>query len=158
MDDVAVQPQGCTHFRLRRLLREVARLYDAQFAAAGLKGTQFSLLSQVIALEPVQPTELARRMGLDASTLTRNLSVMVQAGWIVQAPGPDARTRRISATAAGRAKQIEARRCWRRAQRSLQARLGTQRLAALHTMIDASLALLEDPGSDADRRAGMSLE
>jgi DNA-binding MarR family transcriptional regulator len=137
-----VQPKGCTHFKLRQLLRVVARHYDGEFARAGLKGTQFSLLSHVVSLEPVRPAELARHMGLDASTLTRNLRVLIDQGWVRQGPGDDARSRRIVSTDAGRAKQKEARRHWKKAQLGLQARLGAERVAALHALIDDGIALL----------------
>ncbi|MFM1989066.1 MAG: hypothetical protein RJA99_2023 [Pseudomonadota bacterium] len=148
----AAAPRGCTNFRLRRLLRAVGRRYDAHFAHAGLKGTQFSLLSAIVASEPVRPAELARAMGLDASTLTRNLRVMIEAGWVIQGPGEDARSRRVSVTPAGRSKQAEARRHWKKAQLELNATLGVERVAALHALIDDGLALLGDgdEGDDAD--------
>jgi DNA-binding MarR family transcriptional regulator len=140
-------PRGCTNFKLRQLLRAVARHYDGHFARAGLKGTQFSLLSAIVSSEPVRPAELARAMGLDASTLTRNLQVLIEQGWVVQGPGDDARSRRIEATAAGRAKQAEARRHWKKAQLELNATLGVERVAALHALIDDGLARLgeDDP-------------
>jgi hypothetical protein len=53
-----IQPQGCTNFKLRQLLRTVSRHYDAELAHAGLKGTQFSLLSHVVKLGPLQPQAL----------------------------------------------------------------------------------------------------
>jgi DNA-binding MarR family transcriptional regulator len=146
----AVQPKGCTNFKLRQLLRAVARHYDAEFAQAGLKGTQFSLLSHVVALEPVQPAELARHMGLDASTLTRNLRVLIDQGWVRQGPGDDARSRRIESTDTGRAKQQAARRHWKKAQLGLQERLGVDRLAALHALIDDGIALLGAEADEAD--------
>ena len=144
MNGAAVQPRGCTNFKLRQLLRAVARRYDAHFARAGLKGTQFSLLAAIVASEPVRPAALARTMGLDASTLTRNLQVMIEQGWVVQGPGDDARSRRIEATAAGRAKHAEARRHWKKAQLELNATLGADRVAALHALLDQGLALLDD--------------
>lgn len=149
-----VQPRGCTHFRIRRLLRAVARLYDAEFAEAGLKGTQYSLLAQLAAIGPVQPAELARRMGMDASTLTRNLKLLVDAGWVVQGPGPDGRSRSVSLTPAGRAKQLDARRHWKRAQLALNARLGEARVAALHALTDDALRLLDDETGADDPRGG----
>jgi DNA-binding MarR family transcriptional regulator len=145
MSDAAVQPRGCTNFKLRQLLRAVSRHYDAHFARAGLKGTQFSLLSAIVASAPVRPADLARLMGLDASTLTRNLQVMIEQGWVVQGPGEDARSRRIEATPAGRAKQVEARRHWKKAQLELNATFGAARIAALHALLDDGLALLADP-------------
>lgn len=136
MKPTDAQPQGCTNFKLRQLLRSVSRLYDAQIAQAGLKGSQFSLLSFVLALGPIAPSELAARMGMDASTLTRNLRPLIDKGWVLQGPGADARGRSIAITPAGITKHAEARVYWKRAQQSLNERLGSSEVAALHRLID----------------------
>ena len=141
----ATKPQGCTNFKLRQLLRRVAQLYDSELAQAGLKTTQYSLLSSVQALGPVRPGDLAQAMTLDASTLTRNLKPLLAAGWLEMAPGPDARSRLVQLTEAGRAKRAEAQRRWRVAQESLNHQLGTERVLALHALIDDSLGLLAPP-------------
>ncbi len=138
------QAQGCTNFKLRQLLRSVARLYDAQLAKTGLKSTQYSLLSHVAALGPVAPKALAARMGMDASTLTRNLRALIDQGWCEQGPGADARSRSITTTPAGRAKHAEAKAHWKRAQLSLNRRLGDDQVAALHAMIETVQAALAD--------------
>lgn len=138
-----LQPQGCTNFKLRQLLRSVSRLYDAQIGLAGLKGSQYSLLSFVLSLGPIAPSELAQRMGMDASTLSRNLRPLVDKGWLLQGPGPNARTRSISITAAGRDKHAEAKLRWQQAQRSLNQRLGEPAVAALHRQIDQAQQLLQ---------------
>ena len=139
------QPQGCTNFKLRTLLRRVARIYDAELSKAGLKGTQYSLLSHIAGLGPVRPQDLAHRMGMDASTLTRNLRVLIGAGWAVQRAGLDERSRLVDLTDAGRAKQAEARRHWKRAQSSLNDLLGVAQVARLHALIDDGLARLDGP-------------
>jgi DNA-binding MarR family transcriptional regulator len=139
----ARSPQGCTHFKLRQLVRRVARLYDAELSQAGLKGTQYSLLSMLARVGPVQPAELARGLGLDASTLTRNLKPVVAAGWATQGPGRDERSRLIDITTAGRAKQSEARRHWKRAQSRVNAILGEVEVARLHAWIDSAAARLD---------------
>lgn len=149
--DAIAKPQGCTNFRLRRLMRQVSRRYDAEVAKSGLKTTQYSLLSHVLHLGPLRPVDLALSMGVDASTLTRNLRPMIAAGWIEQGEGPDARSRSISITAAGRSKRTEAQRHWRTAQEQLNQVLGVERVLALHALIDESIALLQsDDGVDAD--------
>lgn len=145
-------PRGCTSFKLRQLTRCVASRYDAQLAAAGLKSTQYSLLSHVHALGPVAPGELARAMTMDASTLTRNLKPLLAAGWVVMQPGADGRSRRVELTAAGRAKRAEAQRRWRAAQEGLQTTLGLERTAALHALLDDTLARL-DPAAPAASEA-----
>jgi len=138
-----VQPRGCTNLKLRQLSRAVTRHYDAYVARTGLKNTQYSLLSHVVRLEPIQPAELARQMKLDASTLTRNLQPLVAHGWVEIGPGADARSRSITATAEGRAKRAEAQRAWKQAQLALNERLGDARVVRLHELLDACLCELE---------------
>lgn len=139
-------PRGCTDFKLRQLSRQLSRGYDAVFGATGLKNTQYSLLSHVVALGPLRLSDLAARMKLDASTLTRNLRTLLEHGWLELRPGPDARSRLVAATAAGRAKRTEAQRAWKQAQLALNATLGEQRVARLHALIDECLERLEgDP-------------
>ena len=139
-------PRGCTNFKTRQLSRLLSRHYDAELAAAGLKTTQYSLLGHVLHLGPIAPGELARQMGLDASTLTRNLQPLAAAGWLVQDAGPDARTRSITITEAGRDKHAEAQRLWKGAQLRINTLLGAERVAALHTLIDDCTAALEAAG------------
>lgn len=142
--------QGCTNLKLRQLMRRVAHHYDLEMAKAGLKTTQYSLLSYVLKLGPMRPGELARGMKVSASTLTRNLKPLIDAGWIELTAGSDARSRTVVLTAAGRAKRDEARTRWKAAQEQLNALLGVERVLALHTLINESLELLSpiEPGAD----------
>lgn len=137
-------PQGCTNFKLRQLTRVVSQRYDAALAAAGLKTTQYSLLSHVLRLGPLRPGELAAAMSMDASTLTRNLKPLLAAGWVSLGDGDDARSRSVAITPAGRDKRAEAQRHWKAAQESLNEQLGTPRVAALHALLDDTLASLKE--------------
>lgn len=139
----ALPPRGCTNLKLRQLTRAVTRHYDAYVAPTGLKNTQYSLLSHVVLLGPIAPGELAARMKLDASTLTRNLQPLVAQGWLEIGPGADARSRVVTATPAGRDKRAEGQRAWKQAQLALNARLGEARVAALHALLDECLADLD---------------
>jgi DNA-binding MarR family transcriptional regulator len=142
--DTAVKPQGCTNLKLRQLMRRVAQLYDAEVGKTGLRGTQYSLLSYVVKLGPIRPGDLARTMKVDASTLTRNLRPLMADGFLVLEPGPDARSRLVRATDAGREKRQEAQRRWRVAQESLNQRVGMERVVALHALLDECQDLLAD--------------
>ena len=148
------KPQGCTNLRLRRLSRLVSRHYDAQVAASGLKTTQYSLLSHVLHLGPLRPVDLARAMSIEASTLTRNLKPLVAAGWVTQTEGPDARSRLIAITDAGRAKRAEGQAHWRTAQLALNDLLGVERVLALHALLDDSLDILQKAGLADDSNTG----
>lgn len=150
-DLLALKALGCTNLRLRQLMRRVAQHYDAEMAKAGLKTTQYSLLSHVLKLGPVRPGDLAKSMKVSASTLTRNLKPLVDAGWVALAAGSDARSRSVAITAAGHSKRNEARRHWKVAQQSLNAVLGAGRVLALHALINESMKLLaEDDMANAD--------
>lgn len=137
------KPQGCTNFKLRRLSRTVARGYDADMRGLGLTGAQYLLLSHVLKLGPVAPGALATALGLDASTLTRNLQALQQAGWVAQEPGPDGRSRRVSATPAGQALRAQAQQRWRISQEHVNRVLGAERVVALHALLDECHALLD---------------
>lgn len=140
--DTAVKPQGCTNLKLRQLMRRVAQHYDAEVGLTGLKGTQYSLLSYVCKLGPIRPVDLAREMRVQASTLTRNLRPLLDAGLLRMEPGPDARSRLVTVTQAGREKRQEAQRRWRVAQEGMNGLLGPQRVVALHALLDECLELL----------------
>jgi DNA-binding MarR family transcriptional regulator len=135
-------PTGCSSLKLRQLSRRVSQHFDHVVLAAGLKTTQYSLLSHVVRLGPIRPGELADAMEMDASTLTRNLQPLVAQGWVEVGPGDDGRSRVVTATDAGRAKRAQAQLEWKRAQLAFNARIGDARVIRLHALIDECLALL----------------
>ena len=148
------RPYGCTNLKLRQLMRRVARHYDAEMGKAGLKGTQYSLLSHVVKLGPIRPVDLAATMRVDASTLSRNLKPLVAAGWLALEAGEDGRSRLVHATDAGRDKRAEAQRRWRVAQERLNEALGPERVVALHALVDEAMALLADGDPAAGEGSG----
>lgn len=78
-------------------------------------------------------------MSLSASTLSRNLQPLVVAGWVSIGPGAEARSRRIEATEAGRAKRAEARRRWKAAQEHVNRSSGSACVQRLHGALDAAM-------------------
>jgi len=145
----AAAPRGCSSLKLRQLSRRVSQHFDHIVAASGLKTTQYSLLSNIVRLEPVRPGDLAAALEMDASTLTRNLQPLIAQGWVVVGPGDDGRSRFVGATPAGRAKRAAAQREWKKAQLAFNARIGDETVAQLHALIDACLARLnEAPATD----------
>ncbi len=137
-------PVGCTNFKLRQLTRRVTQHYDQHLTGSGLKITQYSLLTHVDRLGPVAPGELARRMDMSASTLTRNLQPMIAAGWLAMGEGVDARSRLVHITDAGLELRRQAQRRWKAAQLALNDKLGVATVAALHGLLDEGLAAFHD--------------
>lgn len=146
-----LKTRGCTNLRLRQLVRRVDQHYDLEMAKAGLKTTQYSLLTYMLRFGPLRPGELAQGLKLTASTLSRNLKPLVDAGWLELSAGTDARSRLVSLTDAGRDKREEARHHWKAAQDGLNAQLGVARVLALHKLIEEAMGILspaEPPACD----------
>jgi DNA-binding MarR family transcriptional regulator len=145
-------PQGCTCARLRRLTRRITAVYDRELAAAGLRVTQFSLLSTLqrdgVMAEGLPMAELAERMDMDRTTLTRNLKPLLDRGWVSVSSDPgDARVRRARISADGQAVFAAARPHWRRAQEQVNRTLGEPAVAELHDWLDAVTPAFR-PGAD----------
>jgi DNA-binding MarR family transcriptional regulator len=148
---VATQPAGCSNFKLRQATRVVSRHYDAVMATAtGLKTSQYSLLSHIDKLGPLQPSELAAHMALEPSSLSRNLQPLIARGWVLVGPGNNQRSRTLSLSDSGRAKRAEARSAWKSAQLAFNARLGVERVVRLHDLLDECLTLMADGTADVD--------
>jgi DNA-binding MarR family transcriptional regulator len=139
-----IKPQGCTNLKLRQLTRMVTRHYDRHVSETGLKNTQYALLSYVIVLGPIRPGDLAKRMHMDASTLTRNMQPLVAHGRLKISAGSDARSRLVEATETGRTKRAEGQSAWKEAQVALNKWLGIERVAALHELLDTCIECLDD--------------
>ncbi len=139
-----VTPKGCSSLKLRQLSRRVSQQFDAVVGNAGLKTTQYSLLSHIVRLGPLRPGQLAAAMEMDASTLTRNLQPLVSQGWVLVGPGEDGRSRQVAVTEAGAAKHALAQKEWKRAQQAFNARLGDDLVVRLHAVIDECLASMHE--------------
>jgi DNA-binding MarR family transcriptional regulator len=135
--------KNCTNFKSRQFTRMLTRLYDAELAKAGLKSTQFSLLTHVARRGPIYATALANRMEIDTSTLSRNIKLLVRSGWLVMNVGEDARNRIITITPTGLAKQAEADVYWCQVQKKVNESLGEERITSLLSIIDECMERLK---------------
>jgi DNA-binding MarR family transcriptional regulator len=131
----------CTCARLRKLSRQVTRVYDVHLARAGVKTTQYSLLANA-SRAPRTLTGLAAEMGMDRTTLTRNLQPLVANGWVRLAVGSDPRSRIVEVTPAGEATRKAAAAQWKKAQLELHSTLGERFVTNLHAALDAALSKL----------------
>ena len=112
----------CTH--LRRAARGVSRHYDEALAGFGINVAQFSLLRHLQRLDKPSISSLADAMGLDRSTLGRNLKVLEADGLLALAEGDDLRNRLVLLTELGAARVRDAEPAWEQAQAQLVDNLG----------------------------------
>ncbi|MFF5302841.1 MULTISPECIES: MarR family winged helix-turn-helix transcriptional regulator [unclassified Streptomyces] len=82
-----------------------ARQHDRLMALAGvpLDRAAVALLRQVADSDPLRPGELAQRLGVEASHVTRTVQQLQKSGYVTRVPDPDdRRAQRIELTEAGR--------------------------------------------------------
>lgn len=83
-----------------------ARQHDRLMALAGvpLDRAAVALLRQIADSEPQRPGELAQRLGVEASHVTRTVQQLQKSGYVTRVPDPDdRRAQRIQLTDTGRA-------------------------------------------------------
>ena len=151
-DDKPARASGCTCSKLRRLARRVTAVYDRTLSAAGMRVTQYSLLSNLRGTRGVPMSQLAQTLDMDRTTLTRNLKPLLEAGWVnVEPSSDDARVRLVYLTPAGGKQWQMARSYWRQAQDEVNATIGAENLIGLHQMLDAYVPLFRPAvGTDGD--------
>lgn len=128
----------CTCFAVRRAARHITQAYDGHLAPTGLRTTQYSLLNVLAATGSGSLAAVARSMGLDRTTLGRNLRPLERDGLVSITIDPeDRRGRLLLITPAGKEKLGEARICWTAAQAAFEARYGALETRTLHATLDA---------------------
>ena len=125
----------CTCFHLRRAARMVSQVYDQELAAVDLSLNEYSILRHA-SRGPCLLGELADALGMERTTLTRNLRPLIDAGWVKETRGDDARQRVISLTANGSKRITRARPHWRRAQQKIDELYGESRTMRLRVELE----------------------
>lgn len=129
-----MKPSSCHCIKLRRAAQHLSSLYDAALASTGLKVTQFGLLHMIKSLDGPNLSKLSEVMGLDRSTLGRNVRVLERMRLVSICGGQDERETVVHVTQHGVEKLSDAEQRWRDCQRKVDQALGGnahQRLAAL---------------------------
>ncbi len=116
----------CLAVRVRMLNRIVSGIYDDALRPLGIKVSQLNILVAVTKLGPVSPTRISLALEIEKSTLSRNVRRMRDRGWI----GGSSSELRV--TKRGRRLLEEALPLWRKAQKSVRRRLGSEIGEALH--------------------------
>ena len=117
---------SCACHKVRTAARAVTRAYDDVLRPVGLRATQLTVLAAIAADESVSITAVAKLMGMDRTTLTRNLRPLEADGLIVVGNEGWRRSRTLEITKKGRTRLREALPLWEKAQKTLQANLSAR--------------------------------
>ncbi|WP_058835324.1 MarR family winged helix-turn-helix transcriptional regulator [Luteimonas abyssi] len=136
---------ACSCFQARRLSRLLTQRYDRAFAPLGITVNQYALLRHADAGPTPTITALAARLGMERSTLSRELRALEQAGWIALRAGRDARAREVVVTPAGARLLRRAATQWQQAQAATEDALGIDTVRQLNTLLDTLARRLSEP-------------
>ena len=125
-DRIAAIPQLCVNSGLRRTTRAVSGFYDEMLSSTGLHANQIVLLVPPYLAGPISINMMAEKIGLDRTTLVRNLKLIEERGLVSIKPGEDLRMRLVTLTPKGRETLVAALPLWEEAQRQVIALLGEQ--------------------------------
>src|SRR5688572_19531801 len=95
--------RSCICFAVRRAARLVTQRYDFHLRPVGLRGTQFTVLVVLQSAGPHPVNRLAQMLGMERTTLTRNLRPLLTLGYVSEKPGDDRRVRTVALTPGGTA-------------------------------------------------------
>jgi DNA-binding MarR family transcriptional regulator len=129
-------PCACT--QVRRLARKLSSFYDTLLSPEGLTITQYSLLANIERGGQSSHAALAERVGMDRTTLTRNLRPLTRGKWVAATIGEDRRQHLLQLTGAGRRKLVRSLPLWEEAQRQFLSQIGTDSLQELRALLTSA--------------------
>ncbi len=125
----------CLAVRIRLLNRTITAIYDDALRPFGLTVGQLNILVVVAKLGPLSQGDVARRLNMEKSTVSRNIDRMRRNGWL--SVTPTGRTQELSLTGKGRTLLGKAATPWGEAQTRAKAVLGREGAESIHSVANA---------------------
>ena len=126
----------CGLFHLRRAYRVAGKLYSDVLDHADLDSSHFGILTTIAKNGPLSISDLANRVGLDRTTMSRNLKPLEQKRLVKIANASKGRARFIEITASGERVIKEALPHWRKAQKDFRTLIGDKDMNELINILD----------------------
>jgi DNA-binding MarR family transcriptional regulator len=127
--------RDCLCLASRSAARGITAVYDRRLRPHGLRVTQFTILATLMLRGATPVGALAKSLGMDRTTLTRNAALLAAKGWVAAVPHDgDARSHFLSVTSAGQVLARKAFPAWRDAQESVANAFGPTAVAALRRL------------------------
>ena len=134
--------ENCVCFNLRSVSRVVTQFFDAEIRRHGIRPTQRTILMALSAEKSWTMAALSDWLGMDRTTLLRNLRPLQRDGMVHTVGGGRGARVELSITAEGRKKIKESLSAWRSAQSAALKTLGEQRWSVILSDLEtAALAL-----------------
>ncbi len=122
----------CLAVRIRLLNRTVTNIFDEALRPLKLKVSQLNVLMVVAKRGPVSPGDVARRLNMEKSTLSRNVDRMRTHEWLKVSEGDSGRKQILKIGPAGRRLIEKSLPLWKKAQAQTEAMLGQRGAQSIH--------------------------
>ncbi len=132
----------CLAVRIRLLNRTMTNIFDEALRPLGVKVSQLNVLMVVAKRGPSSPGDVARRLNMEKSTLSRNVDRMRTRGWLNVSPGDSGRKQVLELGPPGRKLIEKSLPLWKKAQAQTEAMLGQQGARSIHRAADVVWAQL----------------
>ncbi len=137
------QLSACSCNMMRKSARKITQFYENSLREAGIKPTQFSILAALANTGPIQLTQLADRLVLERTSLTRNLNILERNTWIDIQPGEeDSRQRVVSLTRNGYKQLDSTIPYWQKAQKAIAKDMGQDTMTGLRSTLNEMTELI----------------
>ena len=123
--------QNCTCFNVRRVSRVITQFFDAEVRRHGMRPTQTPILRALQAKSGWSMAELSEWLGMERTTLLRNLRPLQRDGLVRAKGGGRGGHVQLEITAKGRAAVAKTLPGWRSAQDKVVATLGKERWSSI---------------------------
>jgi DNA-binding MarR family transcriptional regulator len=134
--------ENCVCFNLRWVTRKVTQFFDAEMRRHGIRPTQGTILAALNARDSWSMAELSDWLGMDRTTLVRNLQPLQRDGLVELGGGGRGKLVELAITAKGRNQLGKLTPAWRAAQSAVVKTLGEKRWSAVLSDLEtAALAV-----------------
>jgi DNA-binding MarR family transcriptional regulator len=134
--------ENCVCFNLRWVTRKVTQFFDAEMRRHGIRPTQWSILAALMTRNSWNMAELSDWLGMERTTLVRNLRPLQRDGLLRVSGGGRGRLVELAIAAKGRKQMEKLTPAWKSAQRAAIKTLGEKRWSAVLSDLEtAALAL-----------------
>lgn len=137
------EKENCVCFNLRRVTRVVTQHFDAEMRRHGIRPTQGTILESLNAKKSWSMSELSAWLGVDRTTLVRNLQPLQRDGWVETTGGGRGNAVELSITPKGKKVIQAALPAWRSAQETAVRALGEKRWSAILSDLNTVALALE---------------
>lgn len=119
-----MESKGCYCINFRRAANSITKYYDDYLKESSLTLNQFSLIKNILKIQPASISDIASKVRLERTTVVRNLKTLFKEGLIEDISKENERNKKVIVTKKGKEVLDIAIPLWQEAQDNIEKILG----------------------------------